>query len=265
MCRLLGVVSARPISIADAVGDDVLKDFVALTKVHGDGWGVAGVDAIGSSPHVRVSAGTALDDPDFTAVTHDGRYAASVVHLRWATNGLAVEPQNSHPFVADGLAMAHNGSIRPMGLLDELLEPSVTASLRGTTDSERYFAIIRQYRRAAPTLAEAVRRAVTHLRQLYPDASLNALILGEDQLVVVHAHARSRLLAEDIEEISATDLPAEHLEDYFSLRVARPADGTLVVGSTGFGDLPWEPLPPESVIAVSMSDLSMTRHPLVTH
>lgn len=264
MCRLLGVVSAAPISIGDAVGDGVLKDFVALTKVHGDGWGVAGVDHVGEPPHVLVSAGSALEDDEFTAATHDGQSAAALVHLRWATSGLAVEPQNSHPFFADGLAMAHNGSIKPMGPLNDLIEPAVAASLRGTTDSERYFAVIRQHRCAAPTLAEAVRRAVAQLRQLYPDASLNALVLGEHQLIVVHAHARSRLLAEDIEEISATDLPVEHLEDYFALRIARPRDDVVVVGSTGFGDLPWDPLPPECVIAISMRDLSLTTHPLVT-
>lgn len=265
MCRLLGVVATGPTSVADAVGDGVLKDFVALTKIHGDGWGVADMDHIGATPHVRVSAGSALDDADFGAATHDVRSAATLVHLRWATNGLAVEPQNSHPFSADGLAMAHNGSIKPMATLDDLLEPAVAAALRGTTDSERYFAVIRQHRRTAPNLAEAVRRAVAQLRQIYPDASLNALLLGEDQLIAVHAHAHSRLLDEDIEEISATDLPAEHLEDYFSLRVARPADGVLVIGSTGFGDLPWEPLPTESVIAVSMRDLSTTVLPLVHH
>jgi predicted glutamine amidotransferase len=183
--------------------------------------------------------------------------------LRWATNGLAVQPQNSHPFVADGVAMAHNGSIKPTGPLDGLLQPGVAASLRGTTDSERYFAVIRQHRRAAPGLAEAVRRAVAELRQLYPDSSLNALVLGDDQLIAVHAHARSRLPAEDIEQITAADLPAEHLEDYFALRWARPDDQTVVVGSTGFGNLDWQPLPPESVAAISMHDLSMTVLPLV--
>jgi predicted glutamine amidotransferase len=262
MCRLLGVVSANPISVADAVGEDVLKDFVALTKIHGDGWGVAGTDHLGEAPHVQVSAGSALDDPEFTAATHDMRCAAALVHLRWATNGLAVEPQNSHPFVADGLAMAHNGSIKPMAPLSDLLEPGFAAALRGTTDSERYFAVVRQHRRTAPTLAEAVRRTVVQLRQLYPDASLNTLILGEDQLIVVHAHARSRLLDEDIEEISGTDLPAEHLEDYFSLRIAHPGDGVVVVASTGFGDLPWAPLPPEAVIAISMRGLAMSVLPL---
>jgi predicted glutamine amidotransferase len=264
MCRLLGVVSTTPITVADAVGDEVLKDFVALTKVHGDGWGVATVGHSGEHPKTQVSAGTALDDPAFVAATHDVRSAATVVHLRWATNGLAVQPQNSHPFIADGLAMAHNGSIKPMGPLDDLLEPDIAASLHGTTDSERYFALIRQYRRTTNDLAEAVHRAVTQLRQLHPEASLNALVLGEDQLIVVHAHARSALLDEDIEEITAAELPAEHLEDYFALRLARPDDGTLVIGSTGFGSLAWEPLPPESVAAISMRDLSMTLHPLAT-
>jgi predicted glutamine amidotransferase len=262
MCRLLGVVSTTPIAVADAVGDDVLKDFVALTKVHRDGWGVATVGHRGEAPEVQVSAGTALDDRAFGAATHDVRSAATVVHLRWATSGLAVEPQNSHPFVANGLAMAHNGSIKPMGPLDDLLEPAMAATLNGTTDSERYFAVIRQYRCTTTTLAEAVRLAVAQLRQLYPEASLNALVLGEDQLIVVHAHARSRLVDEDIEEITAAELPAEHLEDYFALRLARPDDHTLVIGSTGFGNLAWEPLPPECVAAVSMRDLSMTLHPL---
>jgi predicted glutamine amidotransferase len=263
VCRLLGVVSAAPISVADAVGESVLADFLALTEIHGDGWGVAQVgDASATTvPHVEVSADNATGDERFAAAMKEVA-AASVVHLRWATNGLAVQPQNSHPFLADGLAMAHNGSIKPMEPLDDLVDPSVATTLRGTTDSERYFAVIRQHRRTATDLVEAVRRAVAELRGIYPDASLNALLLGEGQLIAVHAHASSRLLDEDIEEISATDLPAEHLEDYFALRVARPDDGTLVIGSTGFGDLDWRPLPPESVAAVSLRDLTMTVHPL---
>ncbi|MCW2686433.1 MAG: class glutamine amidotransferase [Mycobacterium sp.] len=264
MCRLLGVVSALPITVSGAVGPSTLKDFVALTAVHGDGWGIARTDHAGQHPIVEVSAGSALDDALFTTITTERPAAASLVHLRWATNGLAVQPQNSHPFVADGIAMAHNGSIMPMGPLEELIDADIAASLGGTTDSERYFALIRQHRRSTGTLAEAVRRAVAQLRGPYPEASLNALILGEGQLIAVHAHARSRLLAEDIAEISAADMPAEQLEENFALRYARPDDQTLVIGSTGFGDLDWQPLPPECVTAVSMSDLSMHLYPLVT-
>src|SRR3954447_1360021 len=99
MCRLLGVVSTTPITVADAVGAAVLEDFVALTKVHGDGWGVAAVGKPGELLAAEVSAGTALDDPAFFTATHDRRSVAAIAHLRWATSGLAVRPQNSHPFV----------------------------------------------------------------------------------------------------------------------------------------------------------------------
>jgi predicted glutamine amidotransferase len=264
MCRLLGVVSATPISVSRAVGQAVLKDFVALTKIHGDGWGVARVRLPGHDPKIEVSAGSACDDPHFAAATHDQRSAASLVHLRWATTGIAVRPENSHPFVAQGIAMAHNGSIKPIGLLDELLTAETAATIRGGTDSERYFGLIRQHRATSPDLAEAVRRAVSALRELFPDASLNALILGEDQMIAVHAHARTRLPDEDIAEITAADLPAEHLEDYFGMRWARPDGDKVVIASTGFGDVDWQPLEPESVTSISMYDLSMATLPLMT-
>ncbi len=80
----------------------------------------------------------------------------------------------------------------------------------------------------------------------------------------MHAHARSQLPDEDIAEITAADLPAEHLEDYFGMRWARPDDDRVVVGSTGFGDLDWQPLESESVTAISMHDLSMATLPLMT-
>ena len=264
MCRLLGVVSATPISVSRAVGKHVLNDFVALTKIHGDGWGIARVRLPGQDPKIEVSAGSALDDQRFAAATHDLRSSASMVHLRWATTGLAVRPENSHPFLAERIAMAHNGSIKPIDRLDELLTPEVAATIRGDTDSERYFGLIRQHRVSSPSLAEAVRRAVSQLREHFPDASLNSLVLGEDQLIAVHAHARSQLPDEDIAEITAADLPAEHLEDYFGMRWARPDEDRIVVASTGFGDLDWQPLESESVTAISMYDLSMATLPLMT-
>ena len=83
-------------------------------------------------------------------------------------------------------------------------------------------------------------------------------------MIAVHAHARSRLPEADIAEITAADLPAEHLEDYFGMRWARTDQDRLVIASTGFGDLDWKPLESESVTAISMYDLSMTTLPLMT-
>ena len=230
MCRLLGVVSATPISVSRAVGEDVLKDFVALTRIHGDGWGIARVRLPGHDPKIEVSAGSALDDPHFAAATHDQRSAASLVHLRWATTGIAVRPENSHPFLAERIAMAHNGSIKPIGQVDELLAPEIAATIRGTTDSELYFGLIRQHRASSPDLAEAVRRAVSQLREIFPTASLNAIVLGETGVL------NNALRFED----------------------------RVVIASTGFGDLDWRPLESESVASISMHDLSMSTLPLMT-
>lgn len=264
MCRLLGVVSATPISVSQAAGEQVLADFVALTKIHGDGWGIARVRLPGHAPSIEVSAGSAADDPRFVAVTHDQRSAASLVHLRWATTGIPVRPENSHPFLGERIAMAHNGSIKPIAALEALLTPEIAATIGGSTDSERYFGLIRAHRASSPDLPEAVRRAVSQLRAAFPTASLNALVLDADHMIAVHAHARSRLPDEDIAEITAADLPAEHLEDYFGMRWARTAEDRMVIASTGFGDLDWRPLEPESVTAISLYDLSMTTLPLMS-
>ena len=54
------------------------------------------------------------------------------------------------------------------------------------------------------------------------------------------------------------ELPAEHLEDYFAHALGPTDEDRVVIASTGFGDLDWQPLAPESVTAISMYDLSMT-------
>jgi predicted glutamine amidotransferase len=256
MCRLLGLVSAAPRSTSEAVGTDTVREFLSLTQVHGDGWGIARVGAVGAVPVVQVSAGSASREPAFDQqVEHPA--LASVVHLRWASTGLAVQPENSHPFLVDGVAFAHNGSLRPFELLDELLSEEERAGLHGTTDSERYFAVVRRHLRQAGDLPAATIAAVRELRALYPHASLNALLLDGTHLVAVHASATSTLPDEDLDEISRVDLPGEHLEDYFGIRHARLDDGAVVIGSTGFGALDWEPLPPESVTSVRLDDRSL--------
>lgn len=256
MCRLLGLISATPRSVSDAVGPDAVREFLSLTQIHGDGWGTARVDAIGTTPQVEVSAGNARSDAAFDPALRQAG-VGSVVHLRWATTGLAIQPENSHPFLADGVAFAHNGSLRPIELLDGLLTDEIRASVRGTTDSERYFAVVRRHLRQALDLPTAVVEAVRELRACYPHASLNALLLDGEHLVAVHASATSSLPEEDIAELRQADLPGEHLEDYFGLRYARLDDGSVVVGSTGFGALGWQPLPAESVTAIRLDDQSL--------
>ena len=172
----LGCRLATPVSIASAVGDAVLKDFVALTKIHGDGWGVAGVDHVGDVPHVMVSAGSALDDPEFVAATREpapDRVAGPPPLGDQRTRGRAAQlPPVPRRRSRDG-AQRVDQTDGPVGRPARARDRGVDARhhrqralLRGDPSTPA----CRQR-----TLAEAVRRAVAQLRQSHPDASLNAL------------------------------------------------------------------------------------------
>ncbi|TIC79275.1 class II glutamine amidotransferase [Nocardioides sp. GY 10127] len=265
MCRLLGIVSPAPSTVAGVVGETTLTELTDLARLHGDGWGMAAGGA-GLEPSVQVSALPANTDAQFGAAVHTGASTASVVHLRWATSGMRVEPQNSHPFTAQGIAFAHNGSLRPVETLDTLLTDAERAALHGTTDSERYFMLVRRHRASSPDLGTAVLAAVAELRAHFPVSSLNALVLDEHQLVAVHASATAVLPADDLDEMQSACMPAEHVEDYFGLRLRHGADGSVVIGSTGFGSAEsadpaqggqwqggWEQLEPESVTVVDLA------------
>jgi predicted glutamine amidotransferase len=260
VCRLLGYVSSRPVTAGEAVGTDEVRAFAELARVHCDGWGAAWVERPGAAPQVRTSERSAECDPAF-AEQHAGHPAtAGLLHLRWATRGLPVTPENTHPFLADGIAFAHNGSL-PSALVTTLLEPAYRDGLRGDTDSERYFALIRQFRASSPDLAAAARRAVCVLAPRAPRASLNALLLDATSLVAVHASARSALPPEDTELCRAAGLPQDHLDDYFALRIRRTAEG-VQIGSTGFGQAGWEPLPADCITTIALADRSVTVEPL---
>ncbi len=256
MCRLFAFVSPDRSTAERELGDRGMESLRSLARLHGDGWGWAGVASPGDHPVLRKAASSAASDPAFAdSMTRDVR--AAVVHLRWATSGLPVRPENAHPFSSGRFAFAHNGSLKPIGLIRGMLSAEQRAALEGDTDSEMYFTLIRERVAAGIPLAEAALEVARLLREEFPLASLNALILDAEQLVVVHASALSILSDDDLGAIARFDhLPDEHNEDYFALRWKRTADGTLLVGSTGVAGPDWRPMPPESVTSIDLRDRS---------
>jgi glutamine amidotransferase len=261
MCRLFAYV-APTTSAADAeLGPDGIESFVSLAQVHGDGWGWSGIADPGDTPAVRKSVRSAAEDEAF-GPTLSAKARAAMVHLRWATLGLGVEDDNTHPFLADGIAFEHNGSLKPLDRVRAMLSPESLRRLTGHTDSEMYFALVREKVAAGLALPVAALATANQLRAAFPDKSLNAILLDAEQLVVVHASAGTLLDEEDIAEILSYDLPDEHAEDYFALRWRRKEDGTVLVGSTGVAGTDWESLPPESVTTIRLADGSATTEPL---
>lgn len=254
MCRLFAYVAPETSAADVQLGAAGLEGLRSLARLHGDGWGWAGALRPGDEPEVRKSPLSAADDESFSAALHEEAHAA-MVHLRWATSGLPVEHCNAHPFRAGDIAFEHNGSLKPIERARALLSPEAQASMTGDTDSEMYFALIREAVAAGRTLPDAVLDVVRRLRVEFPVSSLNAILLDRDVMVVVHASARSALPAGDLEEIEEIGgLPDEHNDDYFALRWLRKSDGTVLVGSTGVADPSWDALPAESVNIIRLDD-----------
>ena len=255
MCRLFAFVAPTPATAREELGPDGLGSMLSLARLHTDGWGWAGVAEPGGAPTVRKSARSAVTDVGFDRALRTPARAA-MVHLRWATAGLPVADDNAHPFCADGVSFAHNGSVKPLDRLRGMLSDDGRVQLIGDTDSEMYFMLIREAMSAGVGAREATVQVVTRLREEFPLASLNALLLTADELIVVHASASSILTEDDLDRLAplAGALPSEHNEDYFALRWRRSADGTVAVGSTGVDGEGWHALPAESVSAIRFDD-----------
>lgn len=262
MCRMFAYAAPLLSSAELELESHGIASLTALAQLHADGWGWAGVGGDNPVlPAVTKSALPASEDPDFSSVLAVPALAA-MVHLRWATLGLQIETDNTHPFLRDGVTFEHNGSLKPLDRMRSLLSADSIAGMEGATDSEMYFALIREYSAAGRTLPEATVAAARRIRSNFPVSSLNAMLLSPRHLVVVHSSAKSALDVEDLVEAAQFDLPDEHADDYFALRWRRKADGTVVVASSGLSGPDWEPVPAETVMVVTLADCSVEMLPL---
>src|SRR5262249_6492426 len=139
MCRLLGYCARKETALADLIGDDGLNQLIALSELHGDGWGMAWFE--GSQPELRKSQQHA-DATLFETLAYQPVGDLCLVHLRCATPGLAVNDLNTHPFRYGPYAFGHNGAVHPQERLGEILPLEWEAQVAGTTESERYLLLI---------------------------------------------------------------------------------------------------------------------------
>ena len=271
MCRLLGYAAPSPRTTRSVLSGNQSAVFQDMTQLHKDGWGSAwlaptvlpgNAEPAGSlipdaptSVHKERSPESGAGSLDLTEALAERLSSAQIVHLRMATDGMSCRAENTHPFLVDGLAFAHNGSLMPAQSIDAFIDPSIAAGLRGDTDSERYFAVIRSKIAGGLDLFDAVCETVAELRPLFPDASMNALILSQDALIVVHASADAEVPHDlfDASGLSEADLPQDHRTAYYLMRQRRLEDGTMIFASSGLDIVGWEPLPPESVTRVDLA------------
>ena len=268
MCRLLGVVSRGERPLPDIVPDE-LPLFTALSERHKDGWGVAsypsgtgadgGDDPAPLRPHLRRGTDTALASGAYGDAVAEARGEVIVVHLRRASVGLALAPENTHPFVEGEMTFSHNGQF---DLSDELRERILARGGRaplGTTDSELFLSLITAWadelppRDGAPDWALAVQHAAAELTALSaelfdrPPESLNCLLTTPGTLIAYAQH-------------DPAQAPADQPVEVYDLRWRADADRVLV-SSTGYPQASFATLGQGAALTVHRGTLRVGEHP----
>src|ERR1700730_6675128 len=130
MCRLLVYCSRDAASVAELLGTESFRAFTSLSDLHGDGWGMAWY--AGSRPAAWKSAARAGREPVYDKTPWQPLGDLGLVHLRWATPGLAVSDVNTHPFRYGDYTFAHNGAIYPQGRLGAMLPAALGRGAAGS-------------------------------------------------------------------------------------------------------------------------------------
>lgn len=260
MCRLLGYVADSPVSVADLLGGEAFAKFTALTTVHGDGWGMAWHEDADDDTHCASSPSIASLDPTYDELTRRALGAAGLVHLRWATGGLPVSTENTHPFCDGAYAFAHNGHVSPITRLEALLSEESRAKLKGDTDSERYFRYVLQTIASTGSEPEGVALALGTLMNEFPTSSLNALMLTPSHLFAVHINTNAPAPTKALHELfqAESEIPPRHQTEYFAMDYRVTPDAVHVI-SSGLDEEGWTPVPENTAAMVDLKTRKITR------
>jgi predicted glutamine amidotransferase len=241
MCRLLGWATREPATLVEVIGKAALRRFTALAGLHSHGWGIAWRQNGQSIRHLK-EARAADQSPAFLEIATRLRTTAAIVHLRLASSGFAISRANTHPFVIDGVAFAHNGYIPNSACLLDLLTDFETAHLKGETDSERYFAVMRNHAHGRFHPAR-IRIGIAEVIRTTSPFSLNSLLLTEDRLFGIAWHHRPG--DPDGEVVEGHKTP-----DYYDMSYTYTRE-RFVVASGGWQDESWSQLPNRTGLTLS--------------
>ena len=246
MCRLLGYVSHEKQTIDAAVGTD-FSEFVTLSSVHCDGWGVATIDHNQSVAQVIRQPEAAHTSQDFSNSIKKSVSEGALLHLRWATAGLPVSENNTHPFIYEDISFIHNGATYPPAALEPLISPELIPLIQGDTDSERYFYfVITKIKELG--FVEGCKAAANYIQTNVDYSSINAMIMNEKQWVVICEHHTDRA-------------PDWAPNDYYELKYKSDSQGVLVA-STGWNQPGWIVLPNHHMLVIDRDSFAVEVIPL---
>ena len=235
MCRLLAYHSPKPTTFNQLLGDD-FQSFVELANQHCDGWGIATSSPSKAKLYKEPLAATASNHFATELAASDS--AIALLHLRWATPGLGINQNNTHPFTYQDISFMHNGSITPTDCLDSKIAPEYLAIKSGTTDSERYFLYLLTQIKALGFI-DGVLAAISYIKANCDYTSLNMMISNKDTLICLCLYNLDRVP----ERFKST--PEYYQINYTTI------NGCVVVGSSGWNQDNWSELKNSTALIVN--------------
>jgi predicted glutamine amidotransferase len=230
----MGYVSHEKTSFPTMAGAG-FDDFVALSSIHCDGWGVSTINHDEVSAHLVRAAEMAHTSPQFETAIGQARADGGLLHLRWATAGLPVSENNAHPFIYEDFTFIHNGSITPPDSVEHFVSQKFMAKLTGETDSERYFYALLTFIEELGFI-QGVLKGVAQIMDACSYSSINAMIMNEDTYIAICEHDPAKR-------------PAFGDEKYYELKYRSDANG-VVVASSGWPQDGWIVLPNHHALIV---------------
>ena len=241
MCRLMGYVSQAESSFPAQVGSD-FEEFIALSSVHCDGWGISTNDRHHEHAVLEKKTEAAAQSETFQKVVTDNAADGALLHLRWATKGLSVSENNTHPFVYGDYSFIHNGSIFPPDAIIEFIDDKFKKLIIGDTDSERYFYVMMtQIEKLG--LIEGIKSTIAIVKEHGKTTSLNFMLMNNEFFIVGAEH-------------DSLKKPDWAPDDYYVIKYKSNPDGVLFA-SSGWNQPGWHVLENHHMAIVNRSNFEI--------
>ena len=228
---MFAVHSTRPLSVVTP-----FERLATLSRHHKDGWGQA--THSGDGWELMREAMPAFESSRFSQLAGEPSGLVALTHLRLASVG-KLDVNNNHPFAANGWAFMHNGTLSNFAenraRLENEIAPQFRAGLKGSTDSERCFALFLTFveGRSDVEISEAARALgkMSHLVSSMTDApearSKMNFIVSNGKITLGARRGHTMVMRQDQHSVS---IASESLTPQRWLEV--PEDGLLAVDDT---------------------------------
>jgi glutamine amidotransferase len=178
------MAAAIPTSVRDLL-HDAPRSLRVLSEQHADGWGLA--LRSNDTWTVKRSTTCAARCQGFAGLDHEAVLA--IAHIRKKTVG-ELSLANTHPFQRGRFVFAHNGTVDTTVLAAQTA-PEHTATLEGSTDSEKLFMFVLTHIDRAGEVTAGVTSAV---RALHGHGSIGSASFLISDGLKLYAHRLGRAL-----------------------------------------------------------------------